>query len=168
MFKIKFRSIRFFLLSFFIVTLQSTIVHAIAINHVMPDLILLLVVFFALYNGSKQGMFYAMITGLFADALSGGVIGINSFALGCVGYACGLLKERVYTNHLLTKFLVVFCAGILNTSIYYMLALQFYKLPGFWENFANILGVIIYSAVFNIFFADMLDKAVIERSTSLL
>ena len=168
MFKIKFRSVRFFFISFFVVVLQSTIVNSISVYLVKPDMVLLLVIFFALYNGSRAACSYGICIGLCVDALSGGVMGINGVCLGTVGCICGMLKERVYINHFLTKFLVAFGAGILNTLIYYFLAMQFFRLPEIFSNLPFIIGAVVYSSICNILFVTITDRAVIERSTSLL
>lgn len=166
--RIRFNSIRFGLISFFVLVFQSTLFHGLALGAVKPDFVMLLVVFFSLYKGSKQGMFYGMVMGLFVDALSGGIIGVNSFVFGCIGFLCGLLDERVYINHFLTKFLVGFSACSFYMIVYYVLALQFFQLPEFFANPDIILGTIGYTSICNIFFADILDRFVIIRSTSLL
>ena len=68
---------------------QATLINSISIASVKPELIMLLVVFYALYNGSKGGMLCGMILGLGVDILSGGIVGINSLILGCVGFFNG-------------------------------------------------------------------------------
>ncbi len=168
MYKIRFRSISFCFISFLILVLQSTLTYSLALGPIKPDFVLLLVIFFALYKGAKQGMFYGMAVGLGVDALSGGVIGINSFALGCLGLVCGMLEERVYINHFLTKFLVALVACLFYIIVYYVLAVHFFRLPGFFSNLDIVIGTIFYTSVCNIFFTDFLDRFVIVRSTSLL
>jgi rod shape-determining protein MreD len=166
--RIRFNSIRFGLISFFVLIFQSTLFQGLAVGAVKPDFVILLVVFFSLYKGARPGMFYGMGLGIFVDALSGGIIGVNSFVFGCVGFLCGLLEERVYINHFLTKFLVGFSACSVYIVAYYVLALQFFQLPGFFANPDIILGTIVYTSICNIFFADILDRFVIIRSTALL
>jgi rod shape-determining protein MreD len=168
MYRVRFKSIRFGLISFFIIIFQSTLVQSLALGAVKPDFVLLLVIFFSLYKGPRQGMFYGIVVGLFVDALSGGVSGINSFVFGCLGFVSGLLKERVYINHLLTKLLIGLSAGIFYMFFYYVLAIQFFQLPNFLSSLDIVLGTIIYTSVCNILFADVLDRLVIVRSTSLL
>ncbi|MFH1061774.1 MAG: rod shape-determining protein MreD [Candidatus Omnitrophota bacterium] len=168
MYRIRFRSIRFGLISFFVLVFQSTLVYSLALGAVKPDFVILLVIFFALYKGAKPGMFYGLVLGLFVDALSGGIIGVNSFVFGCIGFICGLLKERVYINHFLTKFLVGFSACLFYSIVYYILAVQFFQLPSFFANLDIVLGTIVYTSICNIFFADVLDRFVIVRSNSLL
>ena len=168
MFKIKFKIIRFLLISYFMLIFQATLINSISIASIKPEIILLLVVFFALYNGSKAGMFCGMILGLSLDALSAGIVGINSFILGCAGFFCGLLKERVYTAHLLSRILIPMISCIFSLGLYYIIAGYFYRLPLLTDNFGIILGTIAYTTFFNVFFSHLLDRLVVVRTTSLL
>ncbi len=168
MFKIKFKTIRFVLISYFMLIFQATLINSISIASVKPEIILLLVVFFALYNGSKAGMFCGMILGLCVDVLSGGIVGINSFVLGCLGFLCGFLKERVYTMHLLTRMLIPMVSCIFSLFLYYIIAVHFYRLPLLTDNFGILLGTIAYTIVFNIFFSSFLERFVVVRTASLL
>ena len=168
MFKIKFKTLRFVLISYFMLIFQATLVNSISIASVKPEIILLLVVFFALYNGARAGLICGMILGLIVDVLSGGIIGINSWILGCVGGLCGLLKERVYTVHLLTRMLIPMISCIFYFVLYYIIASQFYHLAQFRDNFGIVLGAVFYTTVFNIFLSYLLELFVIERTTSLI
>lgn len=168
MFKIKFKTMRFVLIAYFMLIFQATLINSISIGNVKPEIILLLVIFFALYNGSRSGMFCGMILGLCVDALSGGIVGINSFILGCAGFLCGLLKERVYTVHLLTRVLIPMLGSIFCFCLYYIIAGNFYRLPLLADNFAVIAGTVAYTTIFNIVFSLFLDRCVIVRTTSLL
>jgi len=128
----------------------------------------LLVIFFALYNGPSAGMFCGMVLGICVDVLSGGILGINSFIFGSAGFLCGILKERVYTVHLLTRILIPMISCIFYLGLYYIIAGTFYHLPFLADNFYIILGTIVYTTIFNIFFSLLLEKWVIVRTTSLL
>ena len=168
MFKIKFRTIRFILISYLILIFQGTLINSISIASVKPELIMLLVIFYALYNGSKGGMLCGMILGFGLDVLSGGIVGMNSFILGCVGFFNGMLKGRVYTAHLLSRIFIPLTSCILSLLFYFLIASHFYKLPGFRNNIGIIAGTIIYTTLFNIFFSRLLERFVVKRTTSLL
>ena len=168
MFKIKFKTIRFVLISYFIIIFQATLISSISIAAIKPEIVLLLVIFYALYNGPRAGMFCGMILGICVDALSGGIVGINSFILGCAGFFCGLLKERVYTAHLLTRTLIPVLSCIFSLALYYIIAGHFYHLPLLSDNYGIILGTIAYTTIFNLFFSNVLERLVVVRTTSLL
>ncbi|MCK4994873.1 MAG: rod shape-determining protein MreD [Candidatus Omnitrophica bacterium] len=168
MFKIKFKTIRFVLIAYFMLIFQCTLINSISIAAIKPEIILLLVVFFALYNGSRAGMFCGMILGLCLDVLSGGIIGINSFILGCAGFFCGQLKERLYTVHLLTRILIPMISCMFSICLYYIIAGNFYHLPLLSDNLGTIFGTIAYTTIFNVIFSLFLERVVIVRTTSLL
>ncbi|MBU4477950.1 MAG: rod shape-determining protein MreD [Candidatus Omnitrophica bacterium] len=167
MFKIKFKTLRFFLIAYLTLICQATFVHVFSLGGVVPDFVLLLVIFFSLYNGRKNGMIFGLVSGLGVDILSGGIVGINCFVLGCVGLLTGLLKERVYTNHLLTRILVPLAAGIFSIAVYYLLAVRFYQVPSFSENIPVIAGTLLYTTLCNVFFADILERTVVLKQMTL-
>ena len=168
MFRIRFKTLRFVLLAYITIIIQASVLDYFSFRMMKPDLVLLLVIFFSLYNGVRRGIYCGIFLGLFVDALSAGILGINAFVLGLVGGVCGLLKERVYTTHLLTRVLVSFIAGIGSIIVYYILAVNFYQLPAVMENFGHFLGVIIYTTLINIIFVELIEKTVIVRQMTLL
>jgi len=167
MYKIKFRTIRFIIISYFVLIFQATLISDISIGFSRPELVLLLVIFYSLYNGAKNGMICGLILGFCLDTLSGGIVGINSFILGCVGLSCGFLKERVYTSHILTRILTSALGCFFSIACYYFLASHFYLLPDFFENLGFILRVVIYTTLFNLVFSRFLERSVVVRTTSL-
>jgi len=168
MFKIRFRTLRFIVIAYLVLLSQASLVNMMTLKSIKPDFVLLLVIFFALHKGMRQGMFCGIILGFCVDTLSSGIFGINCLILGCVGFFTGMLKDRVYTTHFLTKILVAFCACLFSIIIYYALALNFHRLMPFSENLLPFTGTLIYTALFNIIFFNVLDKLVIERTTRLL
>jgi len=168
MFKIKFHKARFVAVAYLTIIIQATFMHCIALGTVKPDLVLLLVIFFSLYNGSQAGLICGLIVGFCVDVLSSGIVGINCFILGGAGLLCGFLKERVYAGHLLTRILVGFAACLFSVISYNILALHFYRLPPFFENGAVIAGTIIYTTLFNIVFFKILEKTIVSKVTRLI
>ena len=168
MFKIKFKTGRFIIIAYLTLIFQASLINFISLGPCRPDCILLLVIFFGLYNGIKQGMLFGIIAGLFVDSLSSGILGINSLIYGGTGFIAGILQERVYTSHFLTKILVSFCGGVLATLVYYLIATHFYSLPSLLENLGMISGVIIYTTALNSVFFTMLEKLVTEKSFTLV
>jgi len=168
MFKIKFRTLRFFLISYLVVVVQSTLINSVSLGLIKPDIVLLLVVFYGLYNGLRRGLLYGLVMGLCVDALSSGIVGVNVFILASIGAACGFLQERVYTRHFLTKVLVSFFAVIFSMLSYFFIATNFFRLPDFSECLQLIIGTVIYTSLFNIIFAEVLEKIVVLRTTRLI
>ncbi len=168
MYKIRFKKIKFFFIAFFVVIFQASLFNILSFaGHVKPDFILLTLIFFSLYNGAQAGMACGMCLGILMDSLSGGVLGVNCISLGLVGLLIGLLKDRVYTGHLLTKLLVPFFAGIIANILYYFIASNFYRVPGFTQSFPDMAGALLYTVICNVFYFDFLEKSVIIKITTL-
>jgi hypothetical protein len=113
-------------------------------------------------------MVFGIAAGLLVDALSSGVLGINSLIYGGIGFLSGVLQERVYTSHFLTKIIVPFCGGIIAMLGYYLLAIHFYRLPAFPDNGAVIAGSILYTTGLNCVVFTMLEKLVTVKSFTLV
>ena len=168
MYKIRFKKLKFFFISFFVIIFQASLFNILSVaGSIKPDFILLTLIFFSLYNGPQTGMACGMAFGILMDSLSGGVLGVNCLSLGAIGFLTGLLKERVYTGHLLTKMLVPFFAGIMADLFYYFIASNFYRVPFFGHNMFFMFGSLLYTVVCNVFYFDFLEKNVIVKVTTL-
>lgn len=167
MFKIRFRTVRFASIAYIILIFQASLINLIAFKNCKPDFVLLLVIFFGLYNGPRRGAWCGLYLGLCLDVLSGAGFGINGISLGLIGFGCGLLQERVYTTHFLTHILVPVAAGILRVCVYYALTANFCRVPDISENLIFIIGHIAYTAAINIIFFRILDRLVVLRTTKL-
>ncbi len=163
MFKFRFRTIRFVILSGIILVFQATLLQIVSIGPVRPDLVLLLVIFFALYNEAQRGMYCGIILGLGVDILSAGILGINCLIFGGIGLFSGFLAERVYKNHFLTKGLLAFAGSIFSLSSYYLLAVNFHRLPAFFENPLVVLGTVTYTTLVSVVFFSLLEKQIIVK-----
>lgn len=168
MFKIRLKTFRFIVIAYLVLLFQASFINVISLKFIKPDLVLLLVIFFALHKGMRQGVFCGIILGVCLDVLSSGIFGINCLILGCVGFFTGSLKDKIYTTHFLTKILVAFSACLFSITVYYILALNFHRLAPFYENSSPVIGTLVYTALSNIIFFNFLDKLVIERTTRLL
>jgi len=167
-YKIKFKTGKFIIIACLTFLFQATLINSMALGPCKPDFVLMIVIFFGLYNGVKPGMACGVISGLAVDVLSSGIFGINAFVYGLIGFCAGVLQERVYTSHFLTKIIVSLCGGVIATLVYYVLAIHFYRLPSFLEQGGIMAGNILYTTVLNSFFFTMLEKLVTVKSFTLV
>ena len=70
---------------------QATVVPALRIGDVAPDLPLILVVLLALRRGPEFGCIAGFAAGLLQDAAGGGIIGVQALTKALVGFAVGAL-----------------------------------------------------------------------------
>ena len=97
-------------LLFFAALLQSTLTTRLRILGVKPELVLILVVIGAMVYGTKSGLTWALLGGIFVDLFSGGPMGSSSLAL--IGAA--LVASLGHT--VLSRFNVIVPVGLTITA----------------------------------------------------
>jgi rod shape-determining protein MreD len=81
--------------------LQGTVVARLPLPGAAPDLLLVLVVAYALVEGPLSGMTTGFVAGLLADSLSDHQLGRFALAYGVVGYAVGFIEDDTERSTLL-------------------------------------------------------------------
>jgi len=82
---------------------QSSVVPSWSIGGVTPDLPLILTAFIALRRGPETGCLVGFASGLFQDAASGGLLGVQALSRAMAGFAMGLLPGRLWVGHPLVQ-----------------------------------------------------------------
>jgi len=104
--------------------LQTTWPDALKLQGVLPDVALLLVVYFAVMEGEERAMFTGLIGGVYQDVASDATLGHHVLCLVAVGFVMGRLSTRLVTEHPVVKaglvFLAALSAGILYIAIQYV------------------------------------------------
>lgn len=85
----------------FTLLIQLTLINLFTIQGLKPDLILLVVIVFSLLKGAEEGAISGFASGLLQDIFSSGLLGINALAKTVMGFICGVLKERIFAEHIL-------------------------------------------------------------------
>lgn len=83
------RRIVMFLLVFLSFILQCTVLQAISIASISPNLLLVLTVSFALMRGKREGMFVGFISGLLTDLFFGRELGFYALLYTYTGFING-------------------------------------------------------------------------------
>jgi len=114
------------LLIIVILLIQLTILNLFSLQGIKPDLILILVIVVALINGAGEGSVIGFFSGLLQDIFSVGLLGVNAFIKTIVGFLCGLLKERMFAEHILFIIPVLtFLVTIAKSGIMYLVLRAF-------------------------------------------
>ena len=108
-----------FSLSF--VLFQTSILDSFFIIPVIPDILLILVLFLGLYNGSLFGEIHGFFTGLLIDFLTVGPLGLYTLLFSILGFLAGLLKKNVNTSGFFLVLFLGFIAFLVKTLILYLL-----------------------------------------------
>jgi rod shape-determining protein MreD len=106
--------------------IQLTLINSITILGLKPDLIMVVVVVFSLLKGEKEGSISGFASGLLQDIFSTGLLGINALAKTVVGFFCGIVKEKIFHEHILFIIPVItFIASFMQSIIIFLLLRAF-------------------------------------------
>ncbi len=111
--------INFILLFVFALILQITIVRYIEIFNWRPDLILIVLVFYALRWGPNFGMTAGFMVGLLQDLVSTHFIGLAALSKTIAGFLAGNLSEKFAART--EFFLTLLISGIVHDLIYFLI-----------------------------------------------
>lgn len=127
------RLLAWFVVMLISVSLQSTLIPALSIGGIRPDLVLVVVVSAALTSGRETGVFCGAFGGVLQDLLSAGPFGLNTLSKMLVGLIVGLYERKVNQRNWLMP-LVAVGAGTLGAGIVTIVFLMGYgrgtEIPG--------------------------------------
>jgi rod shape-determining protein MreD len=130
------------------IILQSTLMPLISIKGIHPDLLLVLVVSYALLSGKESGVGVGFFAGLLQDLVSGSIFGINTLSKLATGYIFGLAERKVFKEHVLLPILATLVATLFNGFVGIILLLLFgYKVDIAAAVMQNIVPLIGYNLV---------------------
>lgn len=130
------------------VIVQSTVVSLLSIKGIHPDLLLLIVVSYALLTGKENGAGMGFFAGVLQDLAAGGIFGVGTLCKLATGYFFGLAERKVFKEHVLLPILAAFVATFLNgLGGALLLALFGYKIDIIAAIMQNILPLAAYNVV---------------------
>lgn len=121
---------------------------------IKPDLVLVLVILYALLNGVRGGLAAGAIMGLLLDLLRGRVFGMNLLALALTAGAAGWLENKIFKENLLVPVVVVFIASLLHGLL--MLCLGY--MAGLSNPLKTGVQIAVFEALFNIFLVPLVYR----------
>lgn len=125
---------------------QASLVSALAVNGVAPDIPLILTILVALRRGPEAGCVAGFLTGLFQDVTVGGLVGVQALTKALVGFGLGVVAGRLWVQNPLVQVLglltLTVAEGLLRFGI-----LQLFHFPA--EFRPLMLDVILPQAVYN-------------------
>ena len=102
----------------FTVLLEATWLGLLRIQGVQPELILMLVVYFAITEGEERAMMTGFLGGLFQDVASDSALGHHVLCLVVVGFVMGRLSRRLITDNPAVKAGSVLGASVTHGLLY--------------------------------------------------
>ncbi|TVR92847.1 MAG: rod shape-determining protein MreD [Spirochaetaceae bacterium] len=94
--------------------LQTNALRFVSPAAVIPDLALIILVFFAHRNGSFPGQIAGFFTGLLLDFLSLAPLGFFAFIYTVIGFVFGATKDRIVLDGVVLPFVALFLATLVK------------------------------------------------------
>ena len=126
----------------------------------LPDLILILVVYIALYNGTTAGVVTGFCSGFIFDFLSLAPLGLHSFMFTVVGFLYGMLYRKYNVQRIVFPLFLAFSATLLKAGLLFALrflfgqSIQVYNMTSlsFWfEAVFNTIAAPLFFVLFGLF-----------------
>lgn len=117
------------ILFFPILLIQITVVPLLSINTVIPDLILILLVYYSITQGQIYGSVLGFIYGLLFDIITGSLIGSTMIAKTIAGFTAGYFSSENKRDQYLIPYnfalIVLLCAVIDSTINAFFSSIEF-------------------------------------------
>lgn len=126
------RFLLFFVVGIFVLLLQTTLLHLLPTNPVVPDLTLVLCVYLGLYHPSVGAALGAFLLGYSVDVVSSRIIGLNAFAMSLVFLTVYLSSRAIWLQNPLVTSLVVLIASMIKGAALVLISAIFISIEGFW------------------------------------
>lgn len=145
------------LIFFPVLVLQTTIIPLIEISGVIPDLILILLVFYSIRQGHIYGSILGFTFGLFYDLITGSLLGSAMLSKTVVGFVAGYFSNENKRDAYLHSYpfiLIVLLCSVVDSIVYAFFSdtdinrnilLLFFEqgmLPGLYTSVISILVMI--------------------------
>jgi len=133
------------------IIIQSTLLPLVGVKGICPDLLLVLVVSYALLSGKEKGVGMGFFAGLLQDLAFGSIFGINTLSKLATGYVCGLAERKVFKEHVLLPVVATAVATVFNglfmLMVLYMLGYKVDIVSALMNNLVPLVGYNVIIAI---------------------
>jgi len=153
--------------SLYIILIGAFLIQLLFLDHIKiagakPDLLILLVVFFAIFFGPSTGAEAGFVYGLLKDTYSLDIFGVNFLLLSLTGLIAGILSPKLFRESKLTQVLLVFASSVLYMIVHYfvssfILNIRYVTLP------ECLYGLILPSSFYTAMLSLLLFPLLISR-----
>ncbi|GIK23164.1 MAG: rod shape-determining protein MreD [Ignavibacteriota bacterium] len=148
-----------FVLFFPLLLIQTTIIPLVAIDTIIPDLIIIILVYYSITQGQIYGTVLGFIYGFLFDIITGSLLGSTMISKTIAGFTAGYFSSENKRDQYLISYnfaLIVLLASLiestisaffssvsLNTNIF-ILFIQYALFPALYTSSIALLGMIFY------------------------
>ena len=105
----------------FAALLQTNWPNILKLQEVLPDLTLLLVIYFGISEGEERAMFTGLIGGLYQDVAGDTTLGHHVLCNVVIGYLVGRMAQRLIADHPAIKVGLVFMSATVHGALFLLI-----------------------------------------------
>lgn len=140
------------LVALILIPVQLVLIPLISINNVIPNILLIFILFYSLKHGQIAGTIFAFFIGLIYDLSSGGLIGSGMFSITLAAFIVGYFYKEDFKDILLNVeifILALFLSSFLFFIFYSILGTEGIRI----ENQFSFIAFTLYSSAYTIVLA---------------
>ena len=116
-----------------LVVLQTTLQRLLPIGPVVPDLILVLCVYWGLHHPTAGAALGSFMLGYSVDVISSRLLGVNAFAMSLVFLSVYLGSRSIWLHHPIVSSIIVLFAALVKGAGLVLVWIVFLSTEGFWQ-----------------------------------
>ena len=116
-----------------LVVLQTTLQKLLPIGPMVPDLILVLCVYWGLHHPTAGAALGSFLLGYSVDVISSRLLGVNAFAMSLVFLAVYLGSRSIWLHHPIVSSIIVLFAAMVKGAGLVLVWVIFLSTEGFWQ-----------------------------------
>lgn len=125
-------SLLYFGVGILLLLLQMTFLHLLPLGPIVPDLILVLCVYWGLYHPSVGAVLGSFFLGYSVDVVSSKILGVNAFAMSLVFLVVYLSSRSIWLHHPVISSFVVLIASFVKGLALVLVSAVFLGVDGLW------------------------------------
>ena len=142
-----------------LVVLQTTLQRLLPIGPIVPDLILVLCVYWGLHHPTAGAALGSFLLGYAVDIISSRLLGVNAFAMSLVFLSVYLGSRSIWLHHPIVSSIVVLFAALVKGAGLVLVWLVFLSTEGFWQGALHyIISEALIAAVLAPFMFTLLQR----------
>jgi rod shape-determining protein MreD len=122
-----------------LLVVQTTLQRLLPMGAVVPDLILVLCVYWGLHHPTVGAAIGSFLLGYCVDILSSKLLGINAFAMSLVFLAVYLGSRAIWLHHPIVSAIIVLFAALVKGAALILVWAVFLSLENFWVGAARYI-----------------------------
>lgn len=142
------------ILFFPVLLIQTTLIPLVSIDGVVPDLIIILLVFYTINNGQLFGTVLGFVYGFLFDLITGSLLGSAMIAKLLAGFIAGYFASETKRDNYLKPFnfaLIVLLSAVVDSIIYALFSAIDFNTTLFTLLFNHAFLPALFTATISIF-----------------